>query len=165
VLKKRDLTATRRFFTRALGHGSRPSEVNTDRAPAYPRVLDGLLPSACHVVEQHRNNPIESDHGPLKFRLRPMRGLTRLRSARVISAGHACVQNIRPGHHTQHGTPPTPAAPSGLRRTRLRHLTGAPPRSAVPASHQRNNTRATSTLTRGGNAARTLASFLIQSVP
>jgi hypothetical protein len=28
-----------------------------------------------------------------------MRGLTRLRSARVISAGHACVQNIRPGHY------------------------------------------------------------------
>jgi transposase-like protein len=58
--------ATRRFFTRALEHGSRPSEVSTDRAPAYPRVLDELLPSACHVVEQYGNNPIESDHGRLK---------------------------------------------------------------------------------------------------
>jgi transposase, IS6 family len=45
------------------------------------------------------NNPIESDHGRLKSRLRLMRGLKRLRSARVISAGHAFVQNIRRGHY------------------------------------------------------------------
>jgi transposase-like protein len=70
VSEKQDLAATRRFFTRALEHGSRPSEVTTDRAPAYPRVLDELLPSACHVTEQHRNNPIEPDHGRLTSRLR-----------------------------------------------------------------------------------------------
>ena len=45
------------------------------------------------------NNRIESDHGRLKSRLRPMRGLKRLRSARVISAGHAFIQNIRRGHY------------------------------------------------------------------
>jgi transposase, IS6 family len=50
-------------------------------------------------MEQYGNNPIESDHGRLKSRLRPMRGLKRLRSARVISAGHAFVQNIRRGHY------------------------------------------------------------------
>jgi transposase, IS6 family len=50
VSRKRDLAATRRFFTRALNHGQHPAEVSTDRAPAYPRVLDELLPSACHVV-------------------------------------------------------------------------------------------------------------------
>jgi hypothetical protein len=58
----------------------------------FLRVLDELLPSAYHVMEQYGNNPIESDHGRLKSRLRPMRGLKRLRSARVISAGHAFVQ-------------------------------------------------------------------------
>jgi DDE superfamily endonuclease len=41
---------------------------------------------------------VEADHGLLKARLRPMRGLKRLRSARVISAGHAFVQNRR-GHY------------------------------------------------------------------
>jgi transposase, IS6 family len=56
VSEKRDLAA-RRFFTGALNHGPRPAEVSTDRAPAYPRVLDELLPSACHVVEQYANNP------------------------------------------------------------------------------------------------------------
>jgi transposase, IS6 family len=45
------------------------------------------------------NNPIESDHGRLKSRLRPMRGLKRLRSTRVICAGHAFVQNLRRGHY------------------------------------------------------------------
>lgn len=31
----------------------------TDRAPAYPRVLDELAPAGCHVVEQYANKPIE----------------------------------------------------------------------------------------------------------
>jgi transposase, IS6 family len=99
VSEKWDLRTTRRFFTRALEHGPRPTEVSTDRAPASPRVLDELLPAACHVMEQYANNPLEADHGRLKSRLRPMRGLKRLRSACVISAGHAFVQNLRRGHY------------------------------------------------------------------
>ena len=54
---------------------------------AYPRVLDELVPSACHITEQYGNNPIESDHGRPKSRLRLMRGLKQLRCARVIPAG------------------------------------------------------------------------------
>ena len=96
---KRDLAAARRFFTRALRAGTVPAEVTTDRAPAYPRVLDELVPSALHTVEQYANNPIEADHGRLTARIRPMRGLTRHRSARVLPAGHAFVQNLRRGHY------------------------------------------------------------------
>jgi IS6 family transposase len=99
VSEKRDMAATHRFFTRALEHTPRPSEVTTDRAPTYPRVADELLPAARHVTEQYANNPVEADHGRLKARLRPMRGLKRLRSARVISTGHAFVQNLRRGHY------------------------------------------------------------------
>ena len=99
VSQKRDLAATRRFFTRALEHGSRPREVSTDQAQAYPQVVDELLPAVCHVTEQYANNPIESDHARLKSRLWLMRGLKRLRSARVISAGHAFVQNLRRSHY------------------------------------------------------------------
>jgi transposase-like protein len=62
-------------------------------------VLDELLPSACHITEQYANTAVEADHGRLKARLRPMRGLKHLRSARVISTGHAFIQNIRRGHH------------------------------------------------------------------
>jgi transposase-like protein len=97
VSQNRDLAATRRFFTRALQHGSDPTEVTTDRAPAYLRVIEELIPAACHITEQYANNPVEADHGLLKARLRPMRGLKRLSSARVISSGHAFVQNLRRG--------------------------------------------------------------------
>jgi IS6 family transposase len=45
------------------------------------------------------NNRIEADHGWLKARLRPMRGLKRDRTARVIIRGHALVQNIRRGNY------------------------------------------------------------------
>ena len=40
--------------------------MTTDRAPAYPRVLDELLPAAHYVTEQYANNRIEADHGRLK---------------------------------------------------------------------------------------------------
>jgi transposase-like protein len=62
-------------------------------------VLDELLPSACHVTEQYANDTVEADHGRLKSRLRPMRGLKRLRSTQVISTGHAFIQNLGRGHY------------------------------------------------------------------
>jgi transposase-like protein len=99
VSQTRDLAATRRFFSRALEHSPQPTEMSTDRAPTYPRVLDELLPTACHIVGQYVNNPIEADHSRLKARVRPMRGLKRLRSAQVVSAGHAFIQNVRRGHY------------------------------------------------------------------
>ena len=81
--------------------------MTTDRAPAYPRVLDEVVPEAWHVVEQYANNPIESDHGRLKARTRPMRGLKRLRCAQVVCRGHAFVQNLRRGHYELgHATDP-----------------------------------------------------------
>ncbi len=43
---RRDLTAARTFFARALATGAVPVEVTTDRAPAYPRALDELIPTA-----------------------------------------------------------------------------------------------------------------------
>ena len=95
----RDLAAARRFFTHALRAGTVPVEVTTDRAPVYPRVPGELIPSALHTMERYANNPVEADHGRLKARLRPMRGLKRHRSARILAAGHAFVQNLRRGHY------------------------------------------------------------------
>ena len=95
----RDGAAARAFFTRALTFGPAPVEVTTDRAPVYPRVLDELTPGARHILEQYANNAVEADHGRLKARLRPMRGLKRIQSASTIAAGHAFVQNLRLGHY------------------------------------------------------------------
>jgi transposase-like protein len=96
---RRDLAAGRRFRTRAVRAGTVPAGITTDHAPACPRVLDELVPSALHTVEQYANNPIETDHGWLKTRLRPMRGLKRHRSARILAAGRAFVQNLRRGRY------------------------------------------------------------------
>ncbi len=96
---KRGAAAARRFFTRALQHAPRPVEVTTDEARAYLVVLDELLLAARHVTERYANNRIEADHGRLRARLRPMRGLKRLATAAVIAVGHAFVQNIQRGHY------------------------------------------------------------------
>jgi transposase-like protein len=63
---RRDLAAARTFFARALTVGVTPTEVTTDKAHAYLRVLDEMVPSALHTVEQYANNPIEADHSRLK---------------------------------------------------------------------------------------------------
>jgi len=100
VSPRRDARAARRFFARAI-HSTKvsPSEVVTDRVPTYPIVLEELLPAAWHRTDRYANNGIETDHGRLKARLRPMRGLKQDRSARVIIAGHAFVQNLRRGFY------------------------------------------------------------------
>jgi transposase-like protein len=51
------------------------------------------------TAPHYANNRIEADHAQLKARLRPMRGLKRNRTARVIVRGHALVQNLRRGHY------------------------------------------------------------------
>lgn len=76
-----------------------PVEVVTDAAPIYSTVLEELLPAAWHHVERPANNPIEAVHSQLKPRLRSMRGLRTDRTAQVIIAGHAFMQNLRRGHY------------------------------------------------------------------
>ena len=95
---RRDLRAARRFFRAALRAHGEPVEVVTDRAPALRAAIEGLMPGAFHNTDQYANNRVECDHGRLKARLRPMRGLKRDHSARVIIRGHALMQNIRRGH-------------------------------------------------------------------
>ena len=100
VSAKRDAATARRFFQRALTRFKvTPSEVVTDAAPIYPAVLEELIPTAWHHVEQHANNPIEADHSQLKHRLRPMRGLRTDQTAQTIIAGHSFMQNLRRGHY------------------------------------------------------------------
>jgi hypothetical protein len=84
VSEKRDLAATRRFFTRALEHGPRLGEVITDKAAVYPPVLDELAPGAWYHTERYANNRVEADHDRLKSRLRP----TPRHTARVPCPAH-----------------------------------------------------------------------------
>jgi IS6 family transposase len=99
VSPRRDMQAARRFFAVALCAHGQPAEVVTDRAWTLLAVVDELMPAVFHHTEQYANNRIESDHGRLKSRLRPMRGLKCDRTARVIMHGHAFMQNLRRGHY------------------------------------------------------------------
>jgi len=100
VSAHRDADAARRFFGRALATLKvTPTEVVTDAAAIYPAVIEESIPSAWHHVERYVNNPIEADHSQLKHRLRPMRGLRTDRTAQVIIAGHAFMQNLRRGYY------------------------------------------------------------------
>jgi len=99
VSKRRNLEAARHFFEKALLAYGRPLEVTTDLAAPLLRVVDELLPEVVHDTEHYANNRVENDHGRLKARLRPMRGLRTDRTASVVIEGHAFVQNLRRGHY------------------------------------------------------------------
>jgi transposase-like protein len=99
VSGRRDLAAAQRFFGTAIGDHGRPTEVVADRAPSLLRAIDELLPDACHDTTPYVNNRIEADHGRLKARLRPLRGVKTDRSASIVIQGHGFVQNVRRGHY------------------------------------------------------------------
>jgi len=99
VSKRRNTTAARRFFDTVLGAHGRPAEITTDLAAPLPRVVDEVLFDVAHDTEQYANNRVETDHGRLKARLRPTRGLKRDRTASAVIRGHAFIQNLRRGHY------------------------------------------------------------------
>jgi transposase-like protein len=167
VSARRDAAAARRFFRRALYTlKATPTEVVTDAAPVYPSVLDELIPSAWHHVEQYANNPIEADHGRLKHRLRSMRGLRTDKTAQIIIAGHAFVQNLHRGHYEfTNDAPLTQRVATGY--TALAHAIGSrvasqdPPCPTIP---QRNSALGAAAAQRLA-AVRTIAFEATRSTP
>lgn len=99
VSPRRNIAAARTFFRRALDAHGEPDEVITDLAQALETVIEELIPGAFHNTDQYANNRVECDHGRLKARLRPMRGLKTDRTASVVIRGHAFIQNLRRGHY------------------------------------------------------------------
>jgi IS6 family transposase len=99
VSRRRNVAAATRFSEMMLAGRERPREVMTDLAAPLVRVVDDLLPEVLHDTTQYANNGIECDHGRLKARLRPMRGLRTDRTASTVIRGHAFVQNLRRGHY------------------------------------------------------------------
>ena len=82
-----------------LAARDRPREVTTDLAAPLLRVIDDLLAEVLDDTTQYANNRIECDHGRLKSRLRPMRGLRTDWTASTVIRGHGFGQNLRRGHY------------------------------------------------------------------
>jgi len=99
VSARRDLSAARRFFAHAVAAHGQPVEATTDLAPSLLTAVGEAAPDAFHHTARYANNRIECDHGRLKARLRPMRGLKTERGLRIVATGHAFVQNVRRGHY------------------------------------------------------------------
>jgi IS6 family transposase len=90
VSPTRDTIAAHRFFQRAIdSSGTTPRRVITDEAAAYPAALTLVVAGVLHRTGRYRTNGIERDHGFLKERLRPMRGLKSAVSAAIFMRGHA----------------------------------------------------------------------------
>jgi DDE domain len=115
---RRDAVAARSFFLKAkIVTDGAPTEVVSDRAAVYPAVIEDLCPGAVHERRKYATNPVECDHGRLKARLRPMRGLEGADTTTVVVVGHAFIQNIRRGFY---GT--APHVPAQLR---VKHVLGS----------------------------------------
>jgi len=93
------------------GHRAVLVEVTTDRAPAYPRILDefagngpALIPSK--MRQQGRSRPWPNSRpGSDRWRSHDRR------STRIIATGHAFVQNLRRGHYDIATDAPGPHRP------------------------------------------------------
>src|SRR3982075_416054 len=100
VSPTRDVVAARRFFERAIASsGTTPRRVITDKPATYPPALAAAVPGVLHRTGRFRTNGVERDHGFLKERLRPMRGLKCVASAAIFTRGHALMRDIRRGFY------------------------------------------------------------------
>ena len=57
------------------------------------------MPGVLHRTGRYRTNGVERDHGFVKERLRPMRGLKSVASATIFTRGHALVRNVERGFY------------------------------------------------------------------
>jgi transposase, IS6 family len=79
--RTRDLAAALAFFRRSIGStGCMPEHVVTDKAAFYPSAIRACAPNAKHTATGFYNlvvstNRCERNHGYVKARIRPMRGL------------------------------------------------------------------------------------------
>ena len=93
----------------------------SERQRALLKFADAV--EASTTSRSMRTTRVEADHCQLKRRLRPMRGLQTDRTAQVVVAGHAFVQNLRRGHYDiALDTPPAPDS-RRARRAHSSHLT------------------------------------------
>ena len=74
-----------RLTTSPSTGGCSGSRAWSPRLPTYPTALGELLPATWHRTDRYPNKHIEADHGRLKSRLGPMRGLKQDRSAKVVN--------------------------------------------------------------------------------
>lgn len=100
---KRDAKSAIKFFKKALNQcHEHPGKINTDQNSAYAKAIEhlknqGILsPTLKHTQIKYNNNRIESDHGRLKRRLRPMLGFQSFHTAnRTLKGIEAMIMMVK----------------------------------------------------------------------
>ncbi len=99
----RDLPAAEAFFRRTIeSTGCTPEHIVTDKATFYPSAIRTWAPDAKHTATGFYNrvistNRCERNHGYLKGRLRPMRGLKSVDCAKHLFPALDAMQLIERG--------------------------------------------------------------------
>lgn len=111
---KRDLSAARRFFGRAIDLHGAPEKVTIDKSGANTAAVQSLKIEENLDIElrqsKYLNNLIEQDHRPIKRRTRSMLGFKTFNTARRLIAGIETMHAINKGQlPTKDGTTPSAA--------------------------------------------------------
>ena len=100
--EQRDLASARACLQQARRRrASRPETVITDKHPAYRRAVRRHVPRATHVrTGLHRargetTQPVERSHGPVKDRLRALRGLRSVATGQRVLEAVEVAQAVR----------------------------------------------------------------------
>lgn len=104
---KRDASAARRFFDKAMRHSEVPGTVTMDKSGANKAALDQLntqreIPIKIRQVK-YLNNIMEQDHRAVKRVTRPMLGFKSFRSAQAVLADIELMHMIRKGQYMMEG--------------------------------------------------------------
>ena len=98
---KRDRKAATRFLEKAIGSGKEPSLINIDKSGANTAGINDYNDDHGTEIEirqcKYLNNIVESDHWPIKRRIRLMMGFKSFWTARIVLAGIEIVRMIRKG--------------------------------------------------------------------
>ncbi len=88
VSERRNATAAQTFFEHAIDEtGCTPVRVVTDKAKWYPPARREGAPLVEPRTSKYLNNGLERDHGHLKQRLQPVRGVGQAASATLLAWG------------------------------------------------------------------------------
>jgi putative transposase len=107
---KRDMTAAKRFFDKAMGANGPPDKVAIDKSGANKAAMDAInarrdMPILVRQVK-YLNNIVEQDHRVIKRITRPMLNFRSFRAAGSVLAGIELIHTIRKGQFAIDGADP-----------------------------------------------------------
>jgi putative transposase len=98
---KRDASAAKPFFDKAMRHNEVPDTVTMDKSGANKAALDQLNMQREILIKirqvKYLNNIVEQDHRAVKRVTQPMLGFKSFRAARAVLAGIELMHMIRKG--------------------------------------------------------------------